>query len=198
MHAIPLLHPGKRQRCRFFGGAPSRSITEPLAERLDPCRGFAEVESRAGEPMRHSRHAMGDDVRKRGMASESERKAEPPVADPEQDGGGQPVRLAESIAPVVEEVHAVAAQEEQRQGVGKSRIVPVEELTGRGVGEPGQGFERVMELPGPRLKSRVEAIHRLRKIVQHHGLCVPGTLFLSPFHQTLDRFPEEPRLESSP
>jgi len=111
VHAVPFLDPGELQRGSLLDRTPCRTVTEPLAERLDPCRGFAEVESRVGEPMRHSRHAMGDDVRKRGMASESERKAEPPVANPEQDRGGEPIRLLEPIAPVFAEVRAVAAQE---------------------------------------------------------------------------------------
>ena len=64
-----------------------------------------------------------------------------PVASPEEDRGAEPVRLPEPVAPVVEEVGAVAAQEEQRQGVCEGRIVPFEELARGGVREPGQGFE---------------------------------------------------------
>ena len=91
--------------------------------------------------MGHLRHAMGHRGGEIPWSAEPERKVEPPVSHPEQDGGRQPIHLAEPGTLVVAEVCAVPAQEEQRHGVRQGSIVPFEELAGRGIHEAGQGFD---------------------------------------------------------
>ena len=53
---------------------------------------------------------MGDRIRELAAGPETERQVEPPIANPEQDGCGQPVPLPEVVAVEVDEVGAVPAQ----------------------------------------------------------------------------------------
>ena len=93
MNAVPLLRSGERQCRGSLAGAPDRAATEQLTHRANPFWCFAQVESRTSNPVGQACHAMGDRVGELAAGTEPERKVHPSVADPEQDGGGQPVRL---------------------------------------------------------------------------------------------------------
>ena len=196
MDAVPFPRPGELQRYGLLAGTPGRAVAEQLAQGADPGRRRAQVESGSGHPMRHARHAVGDRIRERAAGAEPEGKVRPSIADPEQDGGGQPVRLGEPVAVVVEEIRAVAAQEEQRHGMGQGGVVPLEQLAGRCVGESRQRDEGVVELPDPGLEPRVEAVHGRGKVSDQHLLGAAGMAGVPPLDQSLDGLPEEPGLGS--
>ena len=140
--------------------------------------------------MGHVHHAGGDGVRDLGLAAKPEREIQPAVADSEQNRGGQPIRFAEPVASILEEIRAVPAQEEQRHGVRERRIVALEELAGGGIREAGERFESVPELPDAGLQARIETRRGRGKVRDKDVFRASGTAGIPPLHQSFHCFPE--------
>ena len=190
-HAIPFLRPSKIDCGSWIVG-------KQLAQRANSWRRLAKLQFSPRDLVGHPRHAVRYRIGKSAHSTQSKRQVQPAVPHAEQDGREQPVRLAKRLVAEVEKARTVAMQNEQCHGARHRRLMPLEQLAGRGVGEPGQGGKRVAQLAGARLQSRLQRPGGPGEIVKQYLLCAADAAVLPPIQKACNGTPKETLLRHVP